>query len=166
MHRSLSVLLIGGSLFTFACVGEEDGADTPTSDSLLLAAVQDGGARQDGACLPVAPHAPHTTWSPITDAQVPVTFGDANAYCNSSVVHCPPTKGPIPDDAYSANGRVIFENVPDFVTALGGKKGGPVGWVSRYDLLCGAETIDVLDDSLTKVIGQMVPNKGFVPAKH
>ena len=170
MHRSLSVSLICGSLFMLACSG--DGYDDPASRSDPLASAantEDGGASPSDACAPAVPHAPYTTWSPITDAQVPVTFGDPNSSCNTFFVHCPPTKGPIPEEAFSAPGdsAQFFDEVPDFVTTLGGKKGEPVGYVSRYDLLCGhPDTMNVLDDSLTKVVGQMVAGVGFVPAKH
>jgi hypothetical protein len=77
-----------------------------------------------------------------------------------------PHKGRIPERAF-VNGGVRAELVPDFIVAYG-QDGEVVGYVRKNDVF---ETegrhhegsILVLDESLSRPVGRMVPGRGFVP---
>jgi hypothetical protein len=85
-----------------------------------------------------------------------------------------PSKGTIPDAAWSSSGALDLNLVPDFVSQLG-RDGSPVGYVSRQAMLdpSGGErdvlgrptaaTWPVYGDDLKTVVGHLVPDKGFIP---
>jgi hypothetical protein len=106
------------------------------------------------------PRAAPEVWSPIVDAKVPIVWG-GDSFCATTVVRCPPTKGPLPPDAVDENLRTVWDKVPDYVAALDGDH--IAGYVDRYDLFCGGdEPQAVWDDSLQHIVGHMVPGRGFV----
>lgn len=79
-----------------------------------------------------------------------------------------PTKGPIPESAFSS-ATFDMSAAPDFVPALG-RDGNFVGYVSKWDLTeppttvwkGQPESIRVYAEDLVTVIGSMIPGKGFV----
>lgn len=80
-----------------------------------------------------------------------------------------PTKGSIPEDAWLEDGSVDLAQLPDFIVALDGD-GNAVGYVERSTLFPDDPTEEpldgpnpVVDESLQRVIGHMVPGRGFVP---
>lgn len=78
----------------------------------------------------------------------------------------PPTKGRIPDEAF-ANNSVQLDLVPDYVGALT-RDGQLAGYVRKTDIfgregLASEAPILVVDETLTKPVGRMVPDRGFVP---
>ena len=77
-----------------------------------------------------------TTYSPVVDAQVPVTLaGPLAEECAAWEWPSKPTKGPIPSAAIGPNGLgEVWSLVPDFVPALDGDK--TAGYISKYDLFC------------------------------
>lgn len=74
-----------------------------------------------------------------------------------------PTKGPIPPEAHLPGGRGLdWTLVPDFVGAWA-PDGSLAGYVRKQDLMDpGCETKTVVDETLTRVVGHMVPGVGFV----
>lgn len=88
----------------------------------------------------------------------------------ASAVH-PPTKGPVPREA-AVPGQAIDPNaVPDYVSVLG-RDGTIVGY-SPKDLILNPQvapgflgqphSIPVYGDDLRTLVGQLVPDRGFVP---
>ncbi|MFN8622913.1 MAG: hypothetical protein U0869_19420 [Chloroflexota bacterium] len=82
-----------------------------------------------------------------------------------------PTKGPVPDDAYDADGMIIRERLPDFIAVTTRDGLGIAGYVARDDMFPpptkkwdGSDPpLVVVDVSLTTVVGHMVPGQWFVP---
>jgi hypothetical protein len=85
-----------------------------------------------------------------------------------------PSKGQIPDSAWSSVGALDLSQVPDYVSQLG-RDGNVVGYVSKVSItdpsdgardVLGrpmAATWPVFADDLKTVVGHMVPDKGFIP---
>lgn len=84
----------------------------------------------------------------------------------------PPTKGPIPDEAWKPGAAELdMSLVPDFVPALG-RDGDVAGYVRKEEALgdpparaVGRPTrpdIPVYADDLSTLVGHMVAGKGFV----
>lgn len=72
------------------------------------------------------------------------------------------SKGTIPPPG--PNGEVDASFAPDFL-AVAGRGAGIAGYARREDVLTpGDAPFPVYGDDLTTVVGQMVPNRGFVPA--
>jgi hypothetical protein len=76
------------------------------------------------------------------------------------------TKGNIPEHAF-VNGAVREDLVPDYVVAYD-RQGEVAGYVSKADLFEGGgrhrdTSIIVLDETLKRPVGRMVPGEGFVP---
>ena len=62
------------------------------------------------------------------------------------------------------NGEVDASPAPDFL-AVAGRDAGIAGYARREDVLSpGDGPFPVYGDDLRMVVGQMVPNRGFVPA--
>jgi hypothetical protein len=77
-----------------------------------------------------------------------------------------PTRGPIPDEAFSLTGGPINRDlVPDYIPALG-PDGAAVGWVSKelaIPVVAGDDPlIPVFADDLRTVVGHMVAGHGYV----
>jgi hypothetical protein len=76
-----------------------------------------------------------------------------------------PTKGPIPPNAWTANG-VDKSLVPDYIPALD-QAGNQVGYVSKdLAITNGApptQPIPVYASDLQTIVGYMYPGRGFVP---
>ncbi|MEY4512895.1 MAG: hypothetical protein RLZZ450_5017 [Pseudomonadota bacterium] len=74
-----------------------------------------------------------------------------------------PTKGRVPPEAFK-NGEIRPELVPDFIMAYN-REGEIAGYVSKVDVFREGndEPYVVVDESLTKPVGRMVPGRGFVP---
>jgi hypothetical protein len=73
------------------------------------------------------------------------------------------TKGRIPDEAFGKDG-IRAELAPDFIPALD-REGNEVGYVSKVDVFdekAGDRKILVVDETLSRPIGHMVPGRGFV----
>jgi hypothetical protein len=85
-----------------------------------------------------------------------------------------PSKGQIPDSAWSSTGGLDLSQVPDYVSQLG-RDGTIVGYVSKVALTDPtggardalgrpmAATWPVFADDLKTVVGHAVPDKGFIP---
>ena len=77
-----------------------------------------------------------------------------------------PTKGFIPEEAFEPS-RINLDLVPDYVAAYA--RSGEVAGYIRKDQLFNASghrrrgRLLVLDESLTRPAGHMVPGRGFVP---
>lgn len=79
------------------------------------------------------------------------------------------SKGRIPQTAFHADGHIDRDKVPDFVVAYG-RDGSEVGYVRKDDILPlqprgpseGATKVPVFDETLQRVVGAMVPGRGFV----
>lgn len=76
------------------------------------------------------------------------------------------TKGPFPNAAIDGSGRVRYELVPDFVSALtrSGKHAGCVPKQYLLDPELTSEDIPVYSDDLRTRVGTMVQGRGFVAA--
>lgn len=79
-----------------------------------------------------------------------------------------PTKGRIPEAAFAPGGPIKVDLVPDYVIAYA-RSGEVAGYVSKTDLFGqGAKRpegpMPVVDETLKNVVGQMVPDVGFVPS--
>ena len=79
-----------------------------------------------------------------------------------------PSRGPVPDDAFSSDGSINRELVPEFIPAVGTTSDTPIGWVAKADVmpenpLVLQEVVPVFGDDLVTVIGHMYPIIGFVP---
>jgi len=77
----------------------------------------------------------------------------------------PSSKGSIPSDAFSGN-SIKIEKVPDFIVAYN-RSGEVAGYVKKEDLFDKdgkhhERPIIVLDETLTRPKGRMVPGRGFV----
>lgn len=85
-----------------------------------------------------------------------------------------PSKGPIPEAAWSSSGELDMTLVPDYVSQLG-PDGVIVGYVSREAMIDPsggardalgrpiAATWPVYGEDLKTLVGYVVPDKGFVP---
>jgi len=72
------------------------------------------------------------------------------------------TKGRMPDDAMSG-GRVDLDKVPDYVVVYA-RDGQVAGYVPKSELFGGdLRRVVVVDETLERVVGHMVINRGFVP---
>ena len=72
------------------------------------------------------------------------------------------SKGTMPPPG--PNGEVDASSAPDFL-AVAGRDAGIAGYARKEDVLSpGDAPFPVYGDDLRTVVGQMVPNKGFVPA--
>lgn len=71
------------------------------------------------------------------------------------------TDGPIPEEAYGADGSVDLERVPDYVVTFD-RDGEPVGYVARADLFAATGTATVVDRD-GEVADHQRPGYGFVP---
>jgi hypothetical protein len=74
-----------------------------------------------------------------------------------------PTRGIIPNDA-TTGGGVDLDKVPDYIVAYG-RDGQVAGYVAKADVF-GVDhqpRLVVVDDTLKRVVGHMVVNRGFVP---
>lgn len=85
-----------------------------------------------------------------------------------------PSKGPIPPNAFKPGGAIDAAAVPDFVSVTG-PDGTIVGYVTKQVAIDPplvvdrkgrpeAATVPVYGSDLTTVVGELVPDKGFVPA--
>lgn len=144
-------------------VAEGQGIHVPCHDALLdtISCLATAACAQEKVCDPLVRTqdkvcsqgpTPSTCGEWVPSATAP--RGDAGA----------PTKGPIPPEAQQPGGRGLnWELVPDFVTALA-RDGSNAGYVRKLDLMDpGCETKTVVDETLTRVVGHMVPGGGFVP---
>lgn len=79
-----------------------------------------------------------------------------------------PTRGPIPPEAFPAEGGPIDQElVPDYIPALG-QDGEEVGWVAKELAVPvvdpgNRQLIPVYADDLKTVVGHMVGGYGFAP---
>ncbi len=77
----------------------------------------------------------------------------------------PPTKGYIPSEAFE-DGRVDLDEVPDYVVVYA-RNGETAGYIAKTDFFVSAGPppgrVAVVDESLSRVIGDMVAGRGFVP---
>lgn len=78
-----------------------------------------------------------------------------------------PTKGPIPDAAFRADGSMDQELIPTFIPTMN-QQGVEVGWVRFSDVQGDTQNgtnnaIPVYADDLAQLVGHMYPARGFVP---
>ena len=76
-----------------------------------------------------------------------------------------PTRGRIPDDAFGEEGLDI-DIVPDYIAAYS-RSGVIAGYVRKTDVFTETGVpkarVVVVDESLSRVVGHMVTERGFVP---
>ena len=76
-----------------------------------------------------------------------------------------PTKGFIPDEAFEG-GRINIDKVPDYMVVYA-RDGQVAGYIRKTDYFVDdkprAKRIKVVDESLSRAVGHMVMNRGFVP---
>lgn len=76
-----------------------------------------------------------------------------------------PTKGYIPENAFE-DGRFDLELVPDYIVVYT-RSGEVAGYIRKTDYFVlsapRAERIEVVDETLSRTVGSMVRNRGFVP---
>lgn len=75
-----------------------------------------------------------------------------------------PTKGRIPEDAFE-EGRIKVDKVPDYIVSYA-RDGAVAGYMRKTDFFGSEELpkrIAVFDETLSRVVGHMVVNRGFVP---
>lgn len=74
-------------------------------------------------------------------------------------------KGRVPESAFDS-GSLNLADVPEYVVVCT-RDGEPAGYIRRDDFFVSAQArrkrIDVVDDTLTRVVGHMVSGRGFVP---
>lgn len=77
-----------------------------------------------------------------------------------------PSKGRIPDSAF-ARGGINLDEVPDYF-AVSERSGRAAGYVRKADFFPSSgvrsESVEVFDDTLSRVTGHMVSGRGFVPS--
>lgn len=80
-----------------------------------------------------------------------------------------PTKGSIPSEAWQEDGSIDLSKLPDYIGVLD-RQGEIAGYVERSALFPDDPSrapqdgeIPVVDESLERLVGHMVPGYGFVP---
>lgn len=76
-----------------------------------------------------------------------------------------PSRGPVPESAWRADGTIDLTQVPDFIPATDGDE--TVGWISRDDAFPSSGTrrdpLPVYGDDLRTIVGDYVGGAGYVP---
>jgi hypothetical protein len=76
-----------------------------------------------------------------------------------------PSRGPVPESAWRADGTIDLTKVPDFIPATNGDQ--TVGWITRDDAFpsngARRDPLPVYGDDLRTIVGHYVGGAGYVP---